>query len=147
MCFEWDMNGDAIRKKNLLLLARKKLSYKMDIWNIATFLGTMWREYRKEGERRKDCFFPLKNPDWSSAVRLEAVFYGPVGEAHCLLKWCFSCPNMTKAQHTEPVGEGGQAGGAGVQEEEEKGGEERRKRLTRMCVFTCMFQESATTAC
>ena len=88
----------------------------------------------KGGERCTDCFFPLKNP--SSAVMLEAVFYGAVGGAHCLLKWCFDCPSLTKAQRTEPVGEGGQAGG-----------EERRNRPTWMCIFTRMFQESAATAC
>lgn len=34
---------------------------------------------------------------WISVVRLDAVFYGPVGGAHCLLKWCFNVPAVTMA--------------------------------------------------
>lgn len=61
-------------------------------------------------------FFLLKN-----------TFFGPVGGAQCLLKWCFNCPSMTMA-HTinkRPVGAGGKALGEGVQEEK-KGGEEKK---------------------
>lgn len=52
-----------------------------------------------------------------SPVRLDAVFYGPGGGAHCLLKWCFNSPAEAGAlthTHTEAVVEGGNIGGEGV---------------------------------
>lgn len=79
------------------------------------------------------------------------MFYGPVGGAHCLLKWCFNGPTVTMAhththtQNTEPVGEGGNPGGEGVGEEkQEKERQQRRTRQTLMreCVLrVCKWQE------
>lgn len=43
-------------------------------------------------------FFFLHLPwTWISVVRFDAVFYGPVGGAHCLLKWCFNVPAVAMA--------------------------------------------------
>ncbi len=101
----------------------------------------MWREYRKgEKDVNTDVSFfpPLKITVWSWVVRLEAVFYGPVGGAHCLLKWCFNSPSVTTTlTHTIYRACGRGREGEGVQEEEEeKGG----KRQTLMYAFVrfCM---------
>ena len=66
----------------------------------------MTQREREGGNRPKGCY-SLENTDWTEAVRVDAVVYGPVGGAHCLLKWCFTHTHThTNIHAIELVGDG-----------------------------------------
>lgn len=81
---------------------------------------------------------------WISVVRLDAVFYGPVGGVHCLLKWCFNVPTVTMAvvytKH-RACGRGRESWRRGSRRRTTRGGRRGEKKTRHSCkdVF-CMLQ-------